>query len=314
MGDTGLADGLSTGGRVRHHPRTTALHRSRTRFGLLLLLPFAILNAMVVVVPSLATVFYSFTDWTGVGPATMVGVDNYVRLVGESDFYAALAHNLIWTGIHLTVPIALALLGAAILARIRRGQVVLRLLYFLPYTVASVVTASIWQDLLDPERGVTGVLSFLGIGGADSLVLLGNQTTALPAIALINVWALWGFLLVIFLSAMQGVDDRLYEAARIDGANVVREFWHVTVPGILPTLVFVVLISIMWSLLAFDYVWIITQGGPAGATELVSTLLYREAFERFDVGYAAALGLSLTFISGLIIAGFVLLQKKGWTV
>ncbi|MEQ7009791.1 sugar ABC transporter permease [Actinopolymorpha sp. B17G11] len=313
MSETTFANRLSAADQRSRRP-TSTLHRSRTRFGLVLLVPFAVLNAAVIVVPSLATVFYSFTDWTGVGPASWVGLDNYVRLAGEGDFYSALSHNLIWTGIHLTVPIGLALLGAAILARIRRAQVLLRLLYFLPYTVASVVTASVWQDLLDPERGVSRLSSFLGIDLPDDLVLLGNQATALPTIAMINVWALWGFLLVIFLSAMQGVDDRLYEAARIDGANVLQEFWHVTVPGILPTLVFVVLISIMWSLLAFDYVWIITQGGPAGATELVSTLLYREAFQRFDVGYAASLGLSLTFISGLIIAGFLLLQKKGWTV
>lgn len=289
---------------TRARPMADVL-RSRARFGLALLVPFFVLNIAVVVGPSVATGYLSLTDWTGVGAANWIGLDNFRRLLTEGEFYSALAHNLIWTGIHLTVPIGLALLGAAVLSRLRRGQVVLRLLYFLPYTVASVVTSTIWQDLLDPENGV---------GWPGDLVLLGNEATALPTVAMINAWALWGFLLVIFLSAMQGVDDRLYEAARIDGANVLREFWHVTLPGIFPTLVFVVVISVMWSLLAFDYVWIITQGGPAGATELVSTLLYREAFERFDVGYAASLGLSLTFISGLVTLGFLLLRRKGLTV
>ncbi|HEY8455607.1 MAG TPA: sugar ABC transporter permease [Actinopolymorphaceae bacterium] len=287
---------------------------ARARFGLVLLVPFLALNVIVIVGPSLATAYFSLTDWTGVGPAQWVGLDNYRRLLSEAEFYAALAHNLVWTGIHLTVPIGIALVGAAMLARIRRGRLVLRLVYFLPYTVASVVTAAIWQDLLDPERGILTLLSSVGVTVPNGLVLLGEQATALPSVAMINVWALWGFLLVIFLSAMQGIDESLYEAARIDGANAVREFWHVTLPGIFPTLVFVVVISVMWSLLAFDYVWIITQGGPAGATELVSTLMYREAFERFDVGYAASMGLSLTLISAFVTIGFVVVRRKGWSV
>ena len=294
--------------------RRPSLERSRARFGVVLLLPFLLLNVVVVALPSLATGYLSFTDWTGVGTVDWTGLANYRRLLGDGEFGSALVHNLIWTAILLTVPVTLALGGAAILARLRRGRLVLRLLFFLPYTVATVVTSSVWQDLLDPGHGLGPQLAGIGIGWPGDAALLGSGDTALPSVAMINVWALWGFLLVIFLSAMQGVDEQLYEAARIDGANALRQFWHVTIPGILPTFVFVVLISVVWSLLAFDYVWIITHGGPAGATELVSTLLYRQAFERFEVGYAASMGMSLTLVCGLVTAGFVALKKKGWTV
>jgi raffinose/stachyose/melibiose transport system permease protein len=297
--------------RVRRRP---SLARSRSRFGILLLLPFLIVNVAVVGLPSLATGYLSFTDWTGVGAVQWIGAGNYRRLLGDAEFRSALTHTLVWTAILLAVPTAMALCGAAILARLRRGRLILRLLFFLPYTVATVVTSSVWQDLLDPERGVGPQLARIGIGWPGDAALLGNGETALAAVASINVWALWGFQLVIFLSAMQGVDEQLYEAARIDGANVVRQFWHVTLPGILPTFVFVVLIGVVWSLLAFDYVWIATHGGPAGATELVGTLVYREAFERYEVGYAATMGLSLTVISGLVTAGFVVLKRRGWTV
>lgn len=294
--------------------RRPSLERSRARFGVVLLLPFLLLNVVVVGLPSLATGYLSFTDWTGVGAVDWTGLANYRRLLGDGEFGSALVHNLVWTALLLTVPVTLALGGAAILAQIRRGRLVLRLLYFLPYTVATVVTSSVWQDLLDPGHGVGPQLARIGIGWPGDAALLGSGDTALPSVAMINVWALWGFLLVIFLSAMQGVDEQLYEAARIDGANALRQFWHVTLPGILPTFVFVVLISVVWSLLAFDYVWIITHGGPAGATELVSTLLYRQAFERFEVGYAASMGMSLTLVCGLVTAGFVVLKRKGWTV
>jgi raffinose/stachyose/melibiose transport system permease protein len=286
------------------------MNSARRRFAVVLLLPFLVLSGTVVVLPSIATGYLSFTDWTGVGAATWVGLDNFARMATDPEFHGALGHNLIWTGIHLTVPVVLALAGAALLARLKRGQLILRLIYFLPYTVASVVVATLWQDLLDPDRGLPSLLAGPGFGTAGLTPLLGDPVTALPTVAMVNVWALWGFLLVIFLSAMQTVDDRLYEAARMDGANAFQEFWHVTLPGIFPTLIFVLVISVMWSLLAFDYVWIMTQGGPAGATELISTLLYRQAFQRFDVGYAAALGLSLTVISGVVTAGFLLLNRK----
>lgn len=294
--------------------RRVTLTSSRTRLGALLLIPFLLINVVVVLVPSVITAGLSFTDWRGVGSPQWIGLANYQRLITDAEFGAALTHNLVWTAILITAPVLLALAGAAMLARLRRGRTVLRLLYFVPYTIATVVTSAIWQDLLDPGHGIGSQLARWGIGWPGDHAWLGDRLTALPSAAMINVWALWGFLLVIFLSAMQAIDDQLYEAARMDGANVLREFWHVTIPGIMPTLVFVVLISVVWSLLAFDYVWILTQGGPAGATELVSTLLYRLAFERFEVGYAATLGLSLTFISGIVTAGFLIVRRKGWAV
>ncbi len=110
------------------------------------------------------------------------------------------------------------------------------------------------------------------------------------------------------------MDKELYEAAKMDGAGRWQQFVNVTIPGIRATLVFVVLMTIIGSLLVFDYIYIITQGGPAGASEVVGTLMYKEAFGRFEAGYAAALGLGMSFMSGIIVMIFLYLRRRRWEV
>ena len=120
--------------------------------------------------------------------------------------------------------------------------------------------------------------------------------------------------MLLFLTALQSVDQELYDAAKIDGANRWQQFLNVTLPGIRPTFIFVVLLTIINSLLVFDYVFIITRGGPAGASEVVGTLMWKEAFERFEAGYASAMGLGLSFIAGVIVLIFIILRRRGWEV
>ena len=123
----------------------------------------------------------------------------------------------------------------------------------------------------------------------------------LPAIGFVDNWHWWGFLMVLFLASMQNIPPDLYEAARLDGANRWQEFRDVTMPGIRPTLVFMILMTTIWSFLTFDYIWILTQGGPAGASEVLAVLVFKEAFRNFNAGYAAAIGLTMSFFVGCVI-------------
>ena len=216
--------------------------------------------------------------------------------------------------IFLTVPIGMGLLGAFLLSQITRFQMVFRVLYFIPYVIASVVNAALWQNILDPSRGIGSVLATVGIPFLDGVSFFGSERLALPAVAFVDNWHWWGFVVLLFLTALQSVDKELYEAAKMDGANRWQQFINVTIPGIRATLVFVVLITIIGSLLVFDYIYIITQGGPAGASEVVGTLMYKEAFARFEAGYAAAMGLGLSFMSGLVIVVFLYMRRRGWEI
>jgi raffinose/stachyose/melibiose transport system permease protein len=178
--------------------------------------------------------------------------------------------------------------------------------YFVPYIVASVVTAAIWQNLLSPD---------VGLGKVVGLNFFGSTTLALPTVAFVNNWAWWGFLVVVFLAAMQGVDPHLYEAAALDGAGPFRQFWSVTLPSIRPTFMFLGLMTIIWSFLSFDYVYVLTQGGPAGTTDVLSTLLYREAFASLRAGYASAIGVVMALISGVVVGVYLAMRsRKAWAI
>jgi raffinose/stachyose/melibiose transport system permease protein len=286
--------------RERARPR-----RRRALIAWAFLAPLLILNVLVVLGPSLATVYYSFTEWPGIGPAKFIGFANYTHAFTDPAVHQALIHNAIWFVLFLSVPMAMGLLGAHLLGQVKRFQMVFRALFFIPYIAASVVNAAVWKMLLSPDSGVGHLL---GIDHA----WLGDPNTSLYTVNFVVDWHWWGFLAVIFFAAMQGVDPQLYDAAKVDGANRWQQFKSVTIPGIRPTLVFVVLMTVIWSLKAFDYIFVMTHGGPANSSNVVSTLMYDEAFNQYSAGYAAALGLSMTVITGLVLTVYTYLRRKGW--
>jgi raffinose/stachyose/melibiose transport system permease protein len=279
----------------------------------LLLLPLLIVNVLVILAPATGAVYYAFTDWSGLGAAKWIGLDNFRRLLADEIFWQALRNNLIWCGLFLTVPIAMALLGASVLAGVRRGQVFFRIVYFIPYVMASVVVAAVWRNILNPSVGIGVQLANLGLTWAD-VKFFGDTRVALYSVAFVDNWHWWGYLLVLYLAAMQSVDHSLYESARLEGANRWQEFVHVTLPGIRPTLIFTLLITVIFSFLAFDYINILTGGGPANASEVLSTLTYKAAFRRFEAGYAAAIGLTTSFIVMIFGGLFVVLRRRGWEI
>ena len=279
----------------------------------LFVLPILLINVAVVAGPAVSAVYYAMTDWNGIGAARWVGLENFQKLVADTGFHHAFRNNVIWLVMFLTVPIAMALAAAALLAPIKRGAIVYRMALFIPYVLPSVVTAALWRSLLSPDLGIPAVLTDLGVPGFDT-AFLGSPRTALPAIGFVDNWHWWGFLMVLFLASMQNIPPDLYESARLDGASRWQEFRDVTLPGIRPTLVFMILMTTIWSFLTFDYIWILTQGGPAGASEVLAVLVFKEAFSNFNAGYASALGLTMSFFVGCVIAIFQVLRRRGWEI
>ena len=280
----------------------------------LFILPILLIHLFVVAIPALSGVYYSLTEWSGIGEANFIGLENFRRLIFEDEgFKRALGNNIVWMIFFLTVPFALALLASSLLARIRRGGMIYRTALFIPYLLPSVVTAMIWRNLMNPRLGVGAQLASLGVPGLD-IALLGRSDTALLAIAFIDNWHYWGFLMVLFLTAMQSIPMELYDAAKIDGANRWQEFRFVTLPGIRPVVLFMLMMTAIWSFLVFEYIWILTQGGPAGASEVLATLVYKNAFNRFEAGYGAAQGVTISMFAGIIVLSFVYLRRRGWEI
>lgn len=255
----------------------------------LFVLPAFIIHLCVVTGPALSTLVMSLFDWNGMGNATFIGLDNFKEIFKDPIVKLSVIHNIEWLLIFITVPLILGFIVAILVSQLRRSQMFFRTIYFIPYVISAAVAGKIWTAYMNPYYGLNTVFDKLGLDKLADVLWLGNPKIALFSVAFVDNWHWWGFIMVLFLGALQQVDPTLYEAARVDGANRFQELIHVSIPGIRLTIAFVLIMTIMWSFLTFDYVYIMTNGGPANATEIMSTYIYKNAFVKYRAGYANAL-------------------------
>jgi raffinose/stachyose/melibiose transport system permease protein len=243
----------------------------------------------------------AFFAWDGIGTPRWVGLGNFEALWNDRVFWRALSNNIVWTGIFLTVPIAMGLLAATMLLVARRGRTFFQVIYFLPVVIATVITARVWQGMIySPVTGLFGLAQDAGLGLVNPL---SQPSLALYGVATVDLWHWWGFLCVIFFAALRQVPAEQIEAARIEGATFWQMMRYVLLPGIRPTIVLMMIMTVIWSFLVFDFVYILTQGGPAFGSEVLSTLAYRKAFYDLNVGQAAAASVVIS-IFGLVATVF----------
>ena len=285
--------------------------KKRNIMGWLMILPALILNIFVVGAPILGTLGISLTNWDGIRSPKFVGLANFRKLLGDSSFFWAALNNVRWTLFFCTVPIIFALLMAGILSKVKRGQMVYRVLFFLPYIVMSVVVAKMWSLIFNPFSGISTILAKVGI---EAPFFLGDPDIALYSVAFVDASRYWIFLMIMFLTAFFQLDKTLEEAAKIDGANRVQSFLYVVIPQIRPTLVTIISLTFIWSFTAFDFVFLMTGGGPGNSTELVSTYMYRLAMSSQQPGYASAIALIMVLFSATYLAFMGLLRKRGWEI
>lgn len=291
-------------------PRRGSLKRRSRLIALLFFLPAIAVNLFVIGGPAVAGIFYSFTNWNGISPPEFVGLANWERMLTDEAFWAVMRNNAVYLLVLLTIPIAIGLLGAFLLTRIRRGSALYRVIFFIPFLLITVVTAQIWKNLLSPNTGIASVLDSIGIPWLNDVYFLGSQQLALPTVMGVHVWSFVGFTMIFFFAAMKTVDPSLIEAARLDGVSVWGEFWHVVLPGIRPMLVFAVSFAVIGGLLVYDMPRVLTGGGPAGASDVAALLINRTAITGREAGYGSALALTLTLISGVVIGVTTYLRRK----
>ncbi|HUC91905.1 MAG TPA: sugar ABC transporter permease [Paenibacillus sp.] len=279
----------------------------------LLLSPTLLLLSVVISGPLIGTLFLSLSDWNGINKPEFIGFANFAELLQDKIFYAALWNNVKWMLFFLTIPVIMGLSAAMFVSKVTRGQMLYRTLLFLPYIVSTVVTAKIWQGIYSPYFGINTVFEKWGW---DFLKVswLGDTRVALFSVAVADTWHFWGFLVVLFLVALHQLDRTLEEAATVDGASRARIVWHIVLPQLRPTLVLVYMLLVIWSFAAFDYVFVMTQGGPGNASELIATYMYKLALYSQEPGYASAIALTMGLFSLIVILGFGLVKKKGWDV
>ena len=255
------------------------------------------LLAVFFLLPTLAALVLSFTDFDVYAVADLrrlrlVGLANYVRLLHDARFWSAL-RNTVWF-VLVAGPASIGVsLAAALLvdAKVVRGRAIFRTILFLPVVTTLVAVAVVWRYLYHPRYGLLNQL--LGAVGIAPIDWLGDPAWALPALALLAVWKNFGFNMLIFLAGLQAIPERLSEAARLDGAGRWQELWHVTVPMLAPTFVFVGVITTIGYLQLFAEPYVMTQGGPANSTLSVVLLMYEEGFRWWNLGYGAAVAFVL---------------------
>jgi raffinose/stachyose/melibiose transport system permease protein len=269
--------------------------------------PALAVYALIVLYPSLAGAVYAFTDWSGIGSAKWVGLENFKTLFSDQQSFGSLKNTLELTAFIVVVQNAIGLaLALAVHARIKTRQF-LRVMFFAPAVLSPVVIAFLWKYMLnpDPDSGLNALLGFLGLGFLQQN-WLGDPGVALWAVGLTVVWQFAGYSMVIFLAALQGIPRELEEAAALDGAGRWQRFRHIVFPLLAPAMTINLTLSTIGGLKLFDQVFAITGGGPGYATETLSTLIYKQAFVFGLYGYSTAVALVLT----LLVSALALLQVR----
>ena len=276
------------------------------------LLPAAAVYSLFVLFPLIQAGYYGLYKWNGLGPLeTYVGLDNFRRVLNDEIFRKAFQHNLIILVLSLTIQLPLALGLALLVRRGMRGRAFFRTVFFLPYVLSEVVTAIIWSFIYHPQSGLNSLLGAI-IPGYQARGGLGDTNTVLYAIFIVITWKFLGFHFILYLAGLQGIPPELEEAAMIDGASSKRAIWNITLPLLKPTIALSVFLSVLGSLQFFDLIWVMTTGGPVNASETMATYMYKYSFQRFALGYGAAVSLvifAICFGFALLYQGLVMRRQ-----
>jgi len=267
---------------------------------LLMLLPALTISVVVVLIPGIQTIYSSLTDWNGFAAEKhFIGFANYIKLFQDEYFKIAIKNNIIWMLLFLTIPVAVGMGMALLLLHRQRGRTVLQMIFLIPYVLAPIVTAMIFKNIIySPTSGLLHFINQLNLGFRLKNPLT-NRDFGIIAVAAVDMWHFWSYLMIIYLAALRQTPQDQLEAAKLDGANFPQLFWNVYLPNIKPTVHLLSMMIVIFSFLAFDYINLLTQGGPAHYTEVLATLAYSSAFSERKVGMASAISVVMSTM-GLI--------------
>jgi len=276
----------------------------------LFLAPGLAVFGTAVLLPVVLTAGYSLTEWNGFGPMTFVGLDNYARAIDDAVFRSSFVHVLVYIAATLLLEVAVGL-GLAGLISMRRGGVGFRVAIFTPVMLPAVVVAVLWSFIYNPDFGlVNGALAAVGLEGLQR-VWLGDPETALLAVSVVSGWVYAGFYMMIFYAAFRQVPAEVLEAARLDGAGEWALFRRVKVPMIRSAIAVAILLCVTGGFQGFDLFFVLTNGGPYGATEIPTTLLVKTVFRNGEVGYGSAMAVLLTAVVVAVGLLYARLQGRG---
>ena len=286
--------------------RRQAVRRNLTAYAFLA--PGFLAFAVFLLVPVAWVVRQSFQQGGVLGEPIWVGLENWREATGDPALREALANTVLYTAMVVPATIGLGLVLAVLLRGVRRGGTVLRTVLYLPSLAPIVLAALVWVFMVQPDFGLLNLVN--RALGVEPLNLLGDEHQALPTIAGLDIWRGFGFWGMLLLAGLLAVPPELYQAASLDGASPVRRFWHVTLPSIRPVLAVAALLVTVTSMQVFDSVYVLTNGGPGGATRTAVFYIYTSIFETGNPGYGAVLSLILLAVVVVLTFAMARLARR----
>ncbi|QOR47476.1 sugar ABC transporter permease [Trueperella pecoris] len=265
---------------------------------------FAIL-LLIALIPIAYTAYLSFTKYDVLSDPIWAGTVNYEKLATDQKFWSALKNTVIYTVFTVPLQIFIPMLLADMLAKTKEKWLsgFVRSVLFVPVVASLILVGTVWRYMLSGDTGFfNSILADFGVGPIN---FLGNPTWAMAVVIIVSAWKNIGYFLVLFYAGVLDIPAERYEAASVDGAGRVQQFFHVTMPGLRPVTVLCVILSTIWSFQVFDLVYIMTGGGPGGATTTLVMAIYQQGFKLFQMGSASAIAIVLL----VIIIIFSALQK-----
>lgn len=273
------------------------------RLGLAFSLPATVVFVLVLVYPIFENFRSSLYDLDLVGrdPA-FVGLDNFAEIARDQNLWRSLGNTLVWTVGSVAGQLGLGLAAALLIDRPLPGMRWIRQLLLMPYVVPVIASALVWQWMLDGNYGIVSAQfqdwGMLPLGASP----LGLESSSLLTVIMINIWRGFPFAMLVYWAALQGIDQVLYEAAMVDGANAIQRFVYITLPNLASATLALIAVRGLFTLTYFELVWLTTRGGPAGSSEVMATYLYKLIMGEFRLGYAAAISVSVGLLILLVLA------------
>lgn len=289
------------------HKRSSYKRMEKTS-GMIMSAPAVILLAAFLIVPIIYTIYYSFFTYQVIRPDNIIfsGIENYLDLLKDSSFWQALRNTVYFTVLVVPIQCVLALALAMLVSSRRRGVSVFRTMYFSPQVTSMVVIAILWTILYNSNSNTGLINAFLTSFGFEAIDFLNNPDTAMNSIIFMSAWQGAGYQMMIFLAGLNGIPQEQYEAASVDGAGKWAQFRYVTIPGLMNTIKYVLMITIIQAMKLFTQPYIMTKGGPQNKTKTLVYYIYEQGFQRGNFGYACAAA-AVFFVIVVVIS---LLVKK----
>jgi raffinose/stachyose/melibiose transport system permease protein len=276
----------------------------------LYILPAFIFYILFVLFPLGDTLVTSFTEWNGISEKKWVGLENYSNNLSNKKIISSIKHSFILIIFYSFLPIIIGLLIAGIMIRVKiQGMATYRAILFLPQILSMIVVGISWRWIYAPKGPLNSGLDFIGLENV-SRAWLGSFDFALPFVGLIGTWVMFGFTMILFIAGVQKIPSELYDAAKVDGAGAIAEFFNVTLPNLRGEIIVALIFTVTLALRNFDLIYITTGGGPGTSTMIPSMFIYKKAFQMNQVGSASSLGIMLTLLIFTLVSLILIILRE----